>query len=66
MEMYRVDSSAIRAAGYDEARRRMRIIFTQGNSHDYCNVPRHIYEGLLGADSKGAYFNEYIKNTYEC
>jgi hypothetical protein len=66
MEMYRVDSSAMRAVGYDEAARRMRIVFAQGNTHDYCDVPRDIFESLMDAKSKGSYFNQAIKNKYEC
>jgi hypothetical protein len=66
MEMYRVESSAMRAIGYDEPTRRLRIIFAQGNAHDYCDVPRAIFENLMSAPSKGAYFNRAIKDKYEC
>jgi hypothetical protein len=64
--MYRVESSAMRAVGYDKASRRMRIVFAQGNTHDYCDVPRDVFESLLSAESKGAYFNRAIKDKYEC
>jgi hypothetical protein len=66
MEMYRVESSAMRAVGYDDTSHRMRIVFAQGNTHDYCDVPRDIFENLLSAKSKGAYFNRAIKDKYEC
>lgn len=66
MEMYRVESSAIRAVGYDAESLRMRIVFAQGNTHDYCDVPRDVFENLLSARSKGVYFNRMIKDKYEC
>jgi hypothetical protein len=66
MEMYRVESSAMRAVGYDSGTRRMRIIFAQGNTHDYCEVPREVFENLVSAESKGIYFNRVIKDKYEC
>ena len=60
MEMVRVNSSAIRAVGYDPVSRRMRIRFEQGEEYDFCNVPEHVYAGLMNAYSKGRYYNDYI------
>lgn len=66
MEMIRVVSSAILAVGYDSATRRMKITFTQGNTYDFCGVPQHVYDGLMRAGSKGTYYNEHIKDRYQC
>lgn len=66
MEMIPVRSSAIRAVGYDQATRRMRITFEQGDGYDFCGVPLHIYEGLMSASSKGAYYNDHIRDRYQC
>ncbi len=66
MQMVRVNSSAIEAVGYDLDTRRMKIQFTSGNTYDFCGVPEHIYSGLMSAFSKGAYYNDHIKDRYQC
>ena len=59
-------SSAIAAVGYDPQTRRMKITFTQGHTYDFCGVPRHVHAGVMRAPSKGAYYNEHIKDRYPC
>ncbi|HMM74862.1 MAG TPA: KTSC domain-containing protein [Gammaproteobacteria bacterium] len=66
MEMVRVRSSAIRAVGYDSATGRMRIQFIEGNAYDFCRVPEYIHVGLMTAPSKGNYFNDHIRDRYQC
>ena len=66
MEMIPVRSSAIRAVGYDPVAMRMRILFTQGHSYDFCRVPAHVYNGLMSASSMGSYYNNFIKDRYHC
>ena len=66
MEMIQVSSSAIRAIGYDQSTQRMRITFEQGDSYDFCGVPLHVYDGLMSASSKGAYYNDHIRDRYQC
>jgi hypothetical protein len=66
MEMIPVISSAIRAVGYDASTRRMKIQFEQGEAYDFCDVPEHVFRGLLAASSKGAYYNEHIRDLYQC
>lgn len=66
MEMIPVRSSAMRTVGYDQSTRRMRITFEQGHSYDFCGVPVHVYEALMRARSKGAYYNDHIRDRYQC
>ena len=66
MQMVRVNSSAIEAVGYDPVTRRMKIQFTGGNTYDFCGVPEHIFSGLMSAFSKGTYYNDHIKDRYQC
>ncbi|MFB5148023.1 KTSC domain-containing protein [Burkholderia orbicola] len=66
MEMIPVRSSAIRAVGYDQSSMRMRILFTQGHSYDFCRVPADVYRGLMSAPSMGSYYNNVIKDRYHC
>lgn len=64
--MTRVSSSAILAVGYDAQSRRMKITFVQGRTYDFCDVPQHVFDGLLRASSKGTYYNDRIKDRYQC
>lgn len=66
MEMIHVSSSAISAVGYNPQTRRMKMRFTQGNTYDFCRVPEHIFQGLLHAGSKGTYYNDHIRDRYQC
>ena len=64
--MVSVSSSAISAVGYDPSTMRMKIRFVQGNTYDFCGVPASIFSGLLNAESKGTYYNDYIRDRYPC
>lgn len=66
MEMIRVHSTAITAIGYDPATQRMKITFQQGHTYDFCRVPQRVFDGLLHSSSKGAYYNDHIKDRYQC
>ncbi len=66
MEMIRVNSSAILAVGYDQRTRQMKITFAQGETYDFCGVPQHVFDGLLQAPSKGSYYNDFIRDRYQC
>ena len=66
MEMIAVRSSAMTAVGYDPATRRMRIRFEQGHPYDFCGVPPAIHNGLMAALSKGSYYNQHIRDRYQC
>jgi hypothetical protein len=66
MQMIRVSSSAISAVGYDPDTRRMKITFVQGHTYDFCRVPQHVFDGLLRSSSKGGYYNDHIKDRYQC
>lgn len=66
MEMIWVSSSAISAVGYDHETQRMQIKFVQGRTYTFCGVPQHIFDGLLSAASKGAYYDRHIRDRYHC
>jgi hypothetical protein len=59
-----VESTAIERVEYDEFMRQLVITFTGGSIYTYYDVPRTVYAGLLGAGSKGTYFNACIKDHY--
>ena len=62
-----VNSTAIQWADYNPKTRRMQITFREsGKTYDFCDVPQHVYDGFMTASSKGVYFNDYIKDRYDC
>ncbi len=66
MEMMRVISSAISAIGYNPQTRRMKIRFKQGATYKFCRVPEHVFQKFLNATSKGTYYNNYVRDKYQC
>ena len=67
MQMIPVISDAINAIGYDPQTKVMHIKFAQGKTYPYCGVPQHIFDGLLNATSShGTYFNDHIRDRYQC
>jgi KTSC domain len=66
MEMIHVSSSAISAIGYDATTMRMRIQFVAGYTYDFCHVPEAVFNGFMRAGSKGAYYNDHIRDRYQC
>jgi hypothetical protein len=62
MLMIRVNSTAIRAVGYDGGT--LTIEFRSGRIYDHPGVPYSVYEQLMQASSKGSYYNRYIRGRY--
>lgn len=59
-----VNSSNLRAVGYNPMTETLTIQFHSGRIYEYYYVPQHVYEGLMFASSKGKYHHRYIKNSY--
>ena len=59
-----VDSSNITSIGYDKDSNTLEIEFHSGAVYQYFDVPEPIYQGIMGADSKGKYFAQHIKGYY--
>ncbi len=59
-----VSSSAMHRVEYDGQTGRLDIWFNGTGRYTYYRVPARIYEGLLAASSKGAYFNRHIRDRY--
>jgi KTSC domain len=56
-----VESSALTQVAYDGEHKLLTIAFCDGSAYQYSAVSVQIYEDLLRADSKGAYFNRKIR-----
>ncbi len=61
-----VRSSNILSVGYDQQAGILEVEFRSGGVYQYSGVPEHIYQGLMRAASKGAYFHDHIKDRYPC
>ena len=57
--MIPVNSKAIRAIGYDGST--LLVEFHSGHIDSYPNTPPHVFEEFMQADSKGGYYNAYVK-----
>ena len=60
--MIEVDSSAIRAVGYDGYT--LTIKFRSGRVYDHPGVPPSVYAGLMSASSMGRYYSYNIRGRY--
>ncbi len=58
-------SSMIQAAGYDPDRRILELVFCNGRTRQYLDVPAGVYEGLRCAPSPGRYFMRHIRRTFQ-
>jgi hypothetical protein len=58
-----VDSSAIRAVGFDGST--LTVEFHTGRIYDHPNVPDSVFANLLHAISKGTYYNQHIRGRYK-
>ena len=66
MDMIQVKSSAISHLGYDSNTKKMKITFKHGKTYDYCTVPQNVFDAFLHASSIGKYYDQYIKDNYDC
>jgi hypothetical protein len=60
-----VQSRTFRSIGYDPSASVLELEFQSGSVYQYLNVPRSVFEELLAAPSKGAYFNQDIRPVYD-
>ena len=59
-----LNSTSITAAVYLEQQALLEMEFRNGAVYHYIDVPAATYETFLLAESKGAYFNRYIRNRF--
>lgn len=64
MERKPVTSSNIASIGYDENTSTLEIEFLNNTIYQYFDVPLHIYQGLMQADSHGQFLAQNIKGVY--
>jgi len=60
-----VESTLIRAVAYDVPSSILEVELAEGGAvYEYFDVPFSAYSELMDADSKGAYYNDFIKDLY--
>jgi hypothetical protein len=59
-----VDSRLLKSVGYDVASSVLEVEFVGGRVYEYYDVPLSIYSALMESESKGSYFNDFIKDMY--
>lgn len=59
------ESSVFSRIGYDADSRRLLTDFQTSGLYVYVGVPESMWDALKDAESKGAYFNEHIKEHYQ-
>lgn len=59
-----VSSSNLSTVAFDPVNNRLEVAFTNGSAYVYDNVPKSIYDGLMGAASKGGFHHDHIKYRY--
>ena len=64
MKWVLVDSRAFDAVAY--RRGKLYVRFHSGKVYRYFDFPRHQYDELLVAESKGGYFIEHIRDEFRC
>jgi hypothetical protein len=57
-------STVIREFSYDTARNELTVSFVTGKVYVYSLVPASVADAMRQAYSKGAYFNENIRDRY--
>jgi hypothetical protein len=59
-----LSSSNIASIGYDVDSQTLEIEFLNGGVYQYFDIPQHVHEELMNADSKGQYLARNIKGAY--
>jgi hypothetical protein len=61
-----VPSSVIRSFSYSAKNRELSITFVSGRRYVYTDVPKDVFDAFKAATSKGTFFNNEIRDCYNC
>jgi hypothetical protein len=64
MSRIELNSTLLTAAAYLDGQTVLELEFRSGAVYRYVGVPIETYGGFLRAQSKGTYFNHYIRNHF--
>jgi KTSC domain len=66
MPQSHLNSTLLNSVAYQDQPALLELEFRHGAVYQYSAVPAEIYDALLRAESKGAYFNRCIRNRFAC
>jgi hypothetical protein len=61
-----VPSSVIRSFSYSVRNSELTITFVSGRHYVYTEVPQDVVDAFKAAASKGSFFNDEIRDCYNC
>jgi hypothetical protein len=61
-----VPSSVIASFSYSARNSELTITFVSGRRYVYTDVPQDVFEAFKAASSKGTFFNNEIRDGYNC
>lgn len=64
MDRKKVNSSSIRAVGYDERNRMLEVEFNDGRIMQYSGVSPELHRRLMSAPSMVSYFRDNIEESF--
>ena len=64
MQAVNLNSTTLKTATYQNQPEVLELEFCSGAVYHYLDVCESIYKRLLEAESKGRYFNQYIRNRF--
>jgi len=64
MRVATVESTTLATVAYDETRKLLQLEFCSQAVYLYSGVPAALHQALLGAPSKGRYFNQTIRGRF--
>jgi len=64
MDWIALNSTSLQAARYQQERSVLELKFCDGAIYHYAPVPQPTFEEFLRAESKGRYFNLYIRKNF--
>ena len=59
-----VDSEAIAEIRYDAGQSTMFVRFVDGEWYSYFDVPADVHRAFVGAESRGRFFQNHIRDQY--
>jgi hypothetical protein len=66
MQRQKIKSSTFLSVGYEKKNKIFEAEFTSNEVYQYLNVSQKIYNNFMSSNSKGRYFNKYIKDVFTC
>jgi hypothetical protein len=64
MNVTAVESTTLATVAYDDTRELLQLEFRSRAIYRYFGVPAAVHAALLGAPSKGSYFNRVIRGRF--